>query len=73
MSFSQNFIVAQTPANPAYILISDTSTGSDPSIIGRRITITDCFGNYLVPTGTTTNYIDWPLLDNPISLNVLTN
>lgn len=72
MSFSQNFIVAQTPANPAYILISDTSTGSDPSIIGRRITITDCFGNYLVPTGTTTNYIDWPLLDNPISLNVLT-
>lgn len=72
MPFSQNFSVAQTPANPAYIIITDTSTGSDPNIIGRRITIKDAFGNYIVPSGTTTNYIDWPLLDNPISLNVLT-
>lgn len=72
MPFSQNFTVAQTPANPAYIIITDTSTGTDPDIIERRITITDAFGNFLVPAGTTTDYIVWPLANNPISLNVLT-
>lgn len=76
MPFSQNFTVAQTPANPAYVIITDTSTPPNDyatyNITSRRITITDCNGNYIVPTGTTTNYIDWPLLDNPITLNLLT-
>jgi hypothetical protein len=72
MPFSQNFTVAQTSANPAFVIITDTSTGSDGAIDSRRIYITDCFGNYIVPSGTTTNYIDWPLVDNPISLNILT-
>lgn len=72
MPFSQNFTVAQTSANPAFVIITDTSTGSDGAIDSRRIYITDCFGNYIVPSGTTTDYIDWPLVDNPISLNILT-
>ena len=72
MPFSQNFTVAQTSANPAYIIVTDTSTGSDVLIVARRITIKDCNGDYLVPAGVTTNYIPWPLLDDPISLNVLT-
>jgi hypothetical protein len=72
MPFSQNFTVAQTSANPAFVIITDTSTGTDGAIDSRRIYITDCFGNYIVPSGTTTNYIDWPLVDNPISLNILT-
>jgi len=72
MPYSQNFTVAQTPINPAYIIVTDTSTGSDPLIIGRTITIKDSFGNYLVPEGITTNYIDWPLVDISISLNILT-
>jgi len=72
MPYSQNFTVAQTSANPAYIIITDTSTGTDAFIVSRRITITDSNGDYVVPAGVTTNYIDWPLLDNPISLNILT-
>lgn len=76
MPFSQNFTVAQTPANPAFIILTDTSTPPNDyatyDINTRRITITDAFGNFIVPAGTTTNYIDWPLLNNPISLNVLT-
>lgn len=72
MAFSQNFTVAQTSANPAYIIVTDTSTGTDGLIVGRRITIKDSNGDYIVPAGTTTNYIPWPLLDDPISLNVLT-
>lgn len=75
MPFSQNFAVAQTPANPAFIILTDTSTPPNDyatyDIDIRRITITDAFGNFIVPTGTTTNYIEWPLEDNPISLQVL--
>jgi hypothetical protein len=52
--------------------MTDTSTGTDGLIVSRRITITDSNGDYVVPAGVTTNYIDWPLLDNPISLNILT-
>lgn len=73
MPFSQNFSVLQTPANPAYILLDDTSTGSDSAILSRKITITDCNGDYIVPTGTSTTYIAWALANDPISLNVLTN
>jgi hypothetical protein len=72
MPYSQNFSVAQTSANPAYVVITDTSTGTDVDIDSRRIYIQDSNGNYIVPTGTTTDYIEWPLIDNPISLNILT-
>lgn len=76
MAYSQNFTVAQTSANPAYIIITDTSTPPNDyatyNIVSRRITIKDSNGDYIVPAGTTTNYIPWSLLDNPISLNVLT-
>lgn len=71
MPYSQNFTVSQTPANPAYVILTDTSTGSDPAITSRRITITDSFGNFIVPSGVTTDFIPWPLIDNPISLNIL--
>lgn len=71
-SFSQSFTVSQTPANPSIVILTDTSTGSDPLINSRRIYITDCNGNPIVPSGTTTNYIVWELPNNPISLNILT-
>jgi hypothetical protein len=71
MPFSPNFTVSQTPVNPAYIIITDTSTGSDPAIDSRRIYITDNNGNAVVPVGTTTNYIPWALVDSAISLNIL--
>ena len=76
MPFSQNFTVAQTSANPAFIIITDTSTPPNDyatyNINSRRIYITDCFGNYIVPSGTTTSFIPWALAHNPISLNILT-
>ena len=76
MPYSQNFTVAQTPINPAYVIITDTSTPPNDyatyNIDSRRIYIRDSFGNFIVPDGTTTDYIEWPLLQNPISLNILT-
>lgn len=81
MSFYQNFSVLQTPANPALLLLEDTSTTSPASnptdyaaydIDSRRIYLQDSNGDYLTPTGTTTDYIVWDLNDNPITLDVLT-
>ena len=73
MPYSQNFSVAQTPANPAFVIITDTTTsGPIPGLDVRRIYIQDSNGNYIVPTGVTTNYIVWDLGDNPISLDILT-
>lgn len=72
MSLSPNFSVAQTPLNPSLVIFTDTSTGSDPSITGRRIYVTDSNGNPVVPSGTTTNYITWILATNPLSVNLLT-
>lgn len=59
MSFIPNFTVSQIPATPSNILITDTSTGSDPAITQRRIYLEDSNGNYIVPSGVTTSYIPW--------------
>lgn len=72
MSFSPAFTVSQSAATPNIIVLQDTSTGVDASITQRRIYITDNEGAYIVPSGTSTDYIVWPLATNPISLNVLT-
>jgi hypothetical protein len=72
MAFLQNFSVAQTPANPKYLILTDTSTGSDEFIVSRKIYIQDCFGNYIVPAGYGINYIEWALENNPISIDLLT-
>lgn len=72
MSFSPAFTVSQSAASPNLVVMEDTSTGSDGSITQRRVYIEDSTGAFIVPSGTTTDYIQWPLGDNPISLNVLT-
>ena len=72
MAYVQSFTVSQTALNPALVIFTDTSTGTDGAITQRRITITDSQNNYIVVSGTTTNYNQWPLATNPISLNLLT-
>lgn len=72
MPFSPSFTVSQNPINPGYIVVNDTSTGTDNLIVSRRVTIKDSEGNYIVPSGTTTDYIVWALGTTSIALNVLT-
>lgn len=72
MAFSPAFTVSQSAASPNLVVLTDTSTGTDVLITQRRIYITDDTGAYIVPSGTTTDYIEWPLATNPISLNLLT-
>jgi hypothetical protein len=71
MPLSPNFTASQNSGTPNLIFLTDTSTGSDVTITKRRIYLLQSNGTYLVPTGTTTDYIDWALADVTISLNVL--
>jgi hypothetical protein len=72
MSFTQSFSVLQSPQSPALLFFKDTSTGSDISITSRRIYIQGWDGNFIVPVGTTTDYIVWPLLDIEFTVDVFT-
>lgn len=72
MAFTPNFSTAQSIGLPDNIIFTDTSTGSDGAITSRRIFIQDYLNNYLVQSGTTTNYEVWDYADSSITLDVLT-
>ena len=78
MAISPSFSVSQFSGTPNIITITDTSTGVDTVVTSRRIYLLQSNGTYLVPNGTTTNYIVWPITNTttraPLtdSLNVLT-
>lgn len=71
MAFSPIVDIGQSISNPAAVVFTDSSTGSDSDIDSRRIYITDSQGNYVVPSGTTTDYISWPLATNPMTVSDL--
>lgn len=72
MSFTPSFSVLQSPQNPALLFFQDTSTGSDVAIASRRIYIQGWNGEFIVPSGVTTDYIVWPLVDTEITVDVFT-
>lgn len=71
MALSPNFTASQNYGTPSVITLTDTSTGSDVTIAKRRVYMLQANGTYLVPAGTTTDYVDWTLSDVSISLDVL--
>ena len=71
MSFIQNFTATQYISTPNLIVFDDTSTGTDAAIAKRRVYMQKSDGTYLVTTGTTTNYQEWPLANTTISYDVL--
>ena len=71
MALNPSFLTSQTIGAPSIIHFEDNSTGSDGAIVGRRIYLQKADGTYLVPDGTTTDYIVWALVDTTIDVNVL--
>ncbi len=68
MAFNGDNTVQQL--NEGSIQLTDTSTGSDVTITERRISlITYNPSITLIPAGTATTYIVWPLADLSITLN----
>lgn len=72
MSFSPNFSGSQNSGSPSVATFSDISVGSDPAITKRRIYLLQANGTYLVPSGVTTDFVEWALANSSISLDVLT-
>lgn len=72
MAITVSFQTSQVVGNPQNIVLVDTSQGTDVTAVARRIFIATQSGSNLVPSGTTTNYILWPLgAGSTITLNVL--
>ena len=73
MPLTVSFTATQVVGEPSEIVITNTTTGSDATATQRRIYLQTATGAYLVPTGTSTDYINWPIADgNSKTLDVLT-
>lgn len=78
MAISPSFTMSQNSGSPSVVTVTDTSTGIDTEITSRRVFLLQSDGTYLVPSGTTTNYTVWPIVNTTtrfptvFGLNVLT-
>lgn len=73
MPLSVNFTAVQSASTTSEVTLSDTSTGSDATIVNRRVYFILPNGNYLTTSGvsTTAAYENWSYSDANISLSVL--
>ena len=69
--FVPNFQVSQNFSTPTILSLVDNSTGSDVNIAGRRVYLQKSDGTYLVPSGTTTDFVAWSLAVSFINIDVL--
>jgi len=67
-----NFSVSQLAGSASQFTLTDTSTGSDGAITVRWVYLLQADGTYLVPDGTTTDYIVWAYANSSITLDLLT-
>ena len=71
MALTVNFSASTNITTPTILTLTDTSTGTDGAITSRKVLLRKADGTYLVPTGTTTNYIVWDIASSSINLSVL--
>lgn len=60
MPLTPNFTVTQPLGSPSEATVTDTSTGSDASVVTRRVYFQTAYGNFLVEEGTSTEYESFP-------------
>ena len=71
MALSENFTASVDFATQNLLHLQDVSTGSDSAVTSRRVYLTKSDGTYLVPQGTSTDYIVWSYSVSFIDINVL--
>lgn len=71
MALTPNFSASQPSGEPSVVTLTDTSTGSDVSITERRVYLQNSDGDYVVPSGVSTDYVVWPLADTSIDIDCL--
>jgi hypothetical protein len=63
-----NFSITQSSGDLSSVTLTDTSTGSDGALTIRLVYFRKYDGTYLVPSGTTTDYIVWDILDATLDI-----
>lgn len=74
MPFTGQFVATQLSSLSTLFITDTSSGGTDPNITSRRVFLYKVDGSTLVPAGTTTAYINFPIVSgagDTISLNVL--
>lgn len=71
MAITPNFTIVQSLGEPSIVELTDTSTGSDGNITQRRAYLRKADGTFLVPSGTSTEYVAWGYSDSSIEINAL--
>lgn len=71
MAFSPAFTATQVKGYPSQIVITDTSSGSDSNITSRRVYLKTKDNTFLVPSGTSTQYIVWSYANASITIDCL--
>ena len=72
MPLTPNFSTEQTIGFPSIVTITDDSTGSDVAVTQRRVYLVDSEGEYVVPDGTTTDYVEWDYAETTLDIDCLT-
>lgn len=72
MALTPSFTAIEGLSNPNLVTFTDTSTGSDGTIVARYVFVQLWDGSYLVPAGSTTNYIIWDYANSTIIVDLLT-
>ena len=74
MAITAAVSVEQSALSPGLVTLVDESTGVDATIVKRRVFITNSAGEYIVESGTSTNYEEWNDFpsDTEITLDILT-
>lgn len=67
MAFNGAFTISQG-VDPQSFTITDSSIGSDVNLTDRKVYLNKIDGTTLIPSGTTTTFIDWPIANGPLVL-----
>jgi len=71
MALTASVSISQTVGEPSIVTIEDTSTGSDVNVTSRVVYLLKSDGTFLVPSGTTTDYVVWDYADASIDIDCL--
>jgi len=66
------FTVSQSAISPEAVTVADTSTSITGTITQRRVYFQTTSGEFLVESGTTTDYEQWALADSSDTWSILT-
>ncbi len=71
MPLNPSFSISQPEGDSSVIIVTDTSSGSDTDITYRKVYLLKSDGTFLVPTGTTTDFIIWDYANASIEIDCL--